>query len=125
MIGGSLIYLENDWEVLGEYYRFNNKDKSGGNVSHRSWADYLQLGRTLTDLTPFIRVEKTVLNQDDNYFSMQESGQSYTRQAVGLKYDLNPKAALKFELLNSRFEAAGLRAAYKYRSFLAQYAIRF
>lgn len=128
MTGGSIIYLGNDWEVLGEYYRFNNKDKSGGNVSHSSWADYLQIGRTIRGVTPYLRAEKTMLDQLDNYFSLQDSGQSYTRQALGLKIDLNQKAALKFELLNSRFVAEGTvlpRQASSYRSLFAQYAIRF
>jgi len=125
MTGGSVAYLENDWEVLGEYYRFSNKDKSGTSGSHSSWADYLQIGRIIGAVTPYLRAEKTKLDQQDNYFSMQESGQSYTRQALGLKYELNPKASLKFELLNSKFIAEGARLASSYRSLLAQYAIRF
>jgi len=125
MVGGSVVYLGNDWEVLGEYYRFNNKDKSTGTGSHSSWADYLQVGRNFNGLTPYLRAEKTVLNQADMYFAMQDSGQSYDRQALGIKYDLNQKASLKFELLNSKFAAETGRTAYKYRSFLAQYAIRF
>ena len=125
MTGGSVVYQANDWEVLGEYYRFSNKDKSGTTGSHSSWADYLQVGKFLNGLTPFLRVEKTVLNQQDNYFSMQESGQSYARQVLGLKYDLNQKASLKFELLNSKFSAESGRTASSYRSLLAQYAFRF
>lgn len=126
MAGGSVVYQANDWEVLGEYYRFNNKDKSTNTGSHSSWADYLQAGKTINKLTPFVRVEKTVLSQADNYFRMQDSGQSYSRQALGLKYDLNQKASLKFELLSTKFVAEGTRAsAPSYRSLLAQYAIRF
>jgi len=125
MTGGSIVYLGNDWEVLGEYYRFSNKDKSSGSGSHNSWADYLQVGRTIGAVTPYLRAEKTKLDQLDKYFSMQESGQSYTRQALGLKYDLNPKASLKFELLNSKFAAESARLASSYRSLLAQYAFRF
>ncbi|MEO8332171.1 MAG: hypothetical protein ABI479_07030 [Gallionella sp.] len=126
MAGGSVVYQGNEWEVLGEYYRFNNKDKSGTSGSHSSWADYLQLGRTFKGrMTPFLRVEKTVLSQLDNYFSMQDNGQSYFRQVLGFKYDVNPKASLKFELMSSKFAAETGRTAYKYRSLLAQYAIRF
>ena len=129
MVGGSAVYLAGDWEVLSEYYRFNDKDKSGGTGTHKSWADYLQVGKSFNDLTPYVRFERTVLSQQDNYFSMQASGQSYTRQALGLRYNLNPKAALKFELLNSSFKedstGAIPRAALGYRSFYAQYAIGF
>jgi len=126
MAGGTIEYLGNDWEVLGEYYSFNNKDKSGTSGSHSSWADFLQIGKNFNGLTPYVRAEKAVLDQADNYFSNQASGQSYTRQSLGLKYDLNPKASLKLELLNSKFEADATHGAgSSYRSMLAQYAIRF
>ena len=129
MVGGSVAYLENNWEVMGEYYRFNDKDKSGTTGTHNSWADYLQIGRGFNNLTPYVRFERTVLNQLDNYFNAQASGQSYARQALGLRYNLNQKAALKFELLNSSFKAdtvgAAARTADSYRSLFAQYAIGF
>ncbi len=129
MIGGSAVYLSNDWEVMGEYYRFNDKDKSGGSGTHTSWADYLQIARNFGNFTPYVRFERTVLSQLDNYFNMQASGQSYARQALGLRYNLSTKAALKFEVLNSSFKGdttgAITRTALGYRSFYAQYAIGF
>ena len=125
MAGGSAVYLSHDLEVLSEYYRFNNKDKSGATGTHKSWAGYLQVGKNFTNMTPFVRLEKSVLSQQDNYFSMLEGGQSYTRQALGLKYDVNQKASLKFELLHSDFGAEIGRTAYSYNSLFGQYAIRF
>jgi hypothetical protein len=125
IVGGSAVYLSDTWEVMSEYYRFNDKDKSGGTGTHKSWADYLQIGRSFNNLTPYVRVERTVLDQLDNYFSMQDSGQSYARQALGLRYNLNQKAALKFELLNSSFKAESGRTALGYRSLFVQYAIGF
>jgi hypothetical protein len=124
-VGGSVVYLSNDWEIMGEYYDFNDKDKSGTTGTHKSWADYLQVGRSFNDVTLYVRFERAVFNQQDNYFSMQVSGQSYARQALGLRYNLNPKAALKFELLNSSFKEELGRTALGYRSFLFQYAIGF
>ena len=125
MVGGSAVYLSDAWEVMSEYYGFNDKDKSGATGTHKSRAGYLQAGRTFNNLTPYVRFERTVLDQADNYFRMQESGQSYARQALGLRYNLNPKAALKFELLNSSFKAESGRAALGYRSLFVQYAIGF
>ena len=122
--GGSAVYLSNDWEVMSEYYAFNNKDKST-DVKHKSWAGYLQAGRSFDDLTPYVRFERAVFDQLDNYFSMQASGQSYARQALGLRYNLNQKAALKLELLNSSFKPEPGRTALGYRSLLFQYAIGF
>ena len=125
VVGGSAVYLSDTWEVMGEYYGFNDKDKSGGTGTHKSWADYLQIGKSFNNLTPYVRFERTVLDQLDNYFSMQASGQSYARQALGLRYNLNQKAALKFELLNSSFKAESGRTALGYRSLFVQYAIGF
>ena len=124
MAGGSVVYLSNDWEIMSEYYGFNDKDKST-DLKYKSRAGYLQAGKSFNDLTPYVRFERTVLDQLDNYFSMQASGQSYARQALGLRYNLNPKAALKFELLNSSFKAESGRTALGYRSVFVQYAIGF
>jgi hypothetical protein len=124
-VGGTVAYLTGNWEVLSEYYRFNNKDKSTNTGAHKSWADYLQVGRSFNNLTPYVRFERAVFDQTDNYFSMQASGQSYARQALGLRYNINEKAALKFELMNSSFKEELGRTALGYRSFLAQYAIGF
>lgn len=125
MFGGSAVYLTNDWEVMSEYYRFDDKDKSGATGTHQSWAGYLQAGKSFNDLTPFIRLERTALNQKDNYFSTQASGQSYARQVLGLRYNVNQNTALKFELLNSSFKADVGRATLGYRSLFAEYAIGF
>ena len=124
MAGGSLVYLSNDWEFMSEYYGFNDKDKSAG-LKHKSRAGYVQIGRSFNDLTPFIRLERTILNQQDNYFSMQANGQSYARQILGLRYNLSQKAALKLELGNSSFKEELGRTALSYRSLNLQYAIGF
>jgi len=129
MLGGSAIYLGGDWEVMSEYYHFNNKDRSGTSVNpggtYKSWAAYLQLGRRYGDLTPYVRLEKAVLNQQDSYFSDQETGNPYARQSVGVTYSLDPKTSLKLELINSKFENDPVRGTESFNSALAQYAIRF
>ncbi|MEQ1527415.1 MAG: hypothetical protein ABL911_11810 [Gallionella sp.] len=125
MFGGSAVYLANDWEALSEYYHFNDNDKSGNTGSHKSWAAYAQIGKSFNDWTPYARLEKAVLDQSDNYFASQASGQSYARQALGLRYNLNQNAALKIELLNSDFAAEANRTASSYHSLYAQYAVGF
>lgn len=122
--GGSIMYFDDDWEILSELYVFNNTDKSGTTGKNRSSASYVQIGKAFSNWTPFIRKEVVVLSQSDNYFTAQANGQSYNREAAGFKYDLNPKASIKIELQNSDF-AAGNRNAYSYRSLLVQHAIRF
>jgi hypothetical protein len=122
--GGSLVYLSNDWEIMGEYYAFNNKDKAT-DLKYKSKAGYIQAGVSFNAWTPYVRLERTILDQNDYYFSAQASGQSYARQILGLRYNLSPKAALKLELMNSSFKEELGRTALSYRGLNLQYAIGF
>jgi hypothetical protein len=124
MGGGSLVYLSNDWEIMGEYYAFDDKDKAT-ETKYKSKAGYIQVGVSFSAWTPYVRAERTILDQNDYYFSAQASGQSYARQVLGLRYNLSPKAALKFEVMNSSFKEELGRTALSYRSMNIQYAIGF
>lgn len=107
-VGGALAVLDRgNWEGIGEYYRFYNRDLSGTKGTLSSWAGFAQLGYTLAEkYTPYARLEKAALDPGDNYFLGQISGRSYQRQALGLRYDLNAFSALKMEL-NKTTEASG------------------
>lgn len=130
MLGGSAVYMTDDWEIMSEYYNFNNKDLSKTAPSapggiNKSWAAYVQVGKEIGNLTPFVRVEKADLNQNDNYFGDQETARAYTREAAGFSYHLNEKASLKLELIRSNFKNDINRGSANLDSILAQYAIRF
>jgi hypothetical protein len=121
--GGYLYFDAEPWEAIGEYYRFRNKDLSGGSGTHASWAAFLQVGHTFMDFwTPYYRWEKAVLDQSDLYFAAQESGRSYSRHVLGIRYSLNPNTALKFEANRTR-EFLGEEKSYS--EARAQFAVRF
>ena len=122
MLGVWGAYAENDWDIMGEYYGFRNKSASGATGSHSSSASYLQVGRTFNAFTPFVRVERTSLDQNDAYFSEQESGVSYKRVAFGLRYDVNPTAAVKIEGARTRHTD---RDQESFSEIRTQFAIRF
>ncbi len=123
VLGAYGYYDANDWDVIGEYYHFNNKDLGGNGARHASWSGFVQIGRTFgADLTPYVRFEKASLDQLDNYFLSRRSARSYTRQAVGLRYDLAPKAALKMEFNRTDETRDG---GSSYHEAQLQYAIRF
>lgn len=128
-LGGYAVYNNDDWEIMGEYYRFRNNDESGNAGTHNSSAWYVQAGYTFGLFTPYARFEKTSLDQDDNYFLLQESGRSYSRGAFGLRYELDPKSALKLEFNRTRqnYYAGGNGVGLHdgYSEALFQYAIRF
>jgi hypothetical protein len=123
MLGGYFAYQSDRFEALGEYYRFRNQDRAG-NGAHGSWAGYAQLAHRLGRWTPYVRLERAELDQTDNYFGVLEGGRSYRRAAAGLRYDIDPKAALKAEFDRTRKELApGLID--RYPELRLQYAIRF
>jgi hypothetical protein len=125
MFGGYFAYLAEPWEAMGEYYKFRNRDLSSTSGTHNSWAGYTQVGYNFGKWTPFARAERTKLDQTDNYFAVQSSGRSYRRVAVGLRYDVDPKAALKLEFASTRKEDLGPGISDKYPELRLQYAIRF
>lgn len=125
MFGGYFAYTADPWEVLGEYYRFRNDDRSGATGTHGSWAGYTQIGYNVGRWTPFARAERAKLDQTDNYFGVQESGRSYRRVAAGLRFDVDPKAALKVEFSSTRKEDLGPGVTDRYPELRIQYAIRF
>lgn len=122
---GAFAALERgSWELIGEYYGFRNRDLSGASGLHSSWAGFAQAGYTLgAAWTPFVRLEKAVLDQGDHYFLGQTQGGSYQRQALGLHYRLNPLAALKLEFTHTREEQRPSRA--RANDVRLQLAVRF
>lgn len=99
MFGGFAVLDRDNWEFISEYYKFRNKDLSSGTGAHSSWAGFAQLGYALSEAwMPYVRLEKAALDQQDNYFALQQSGRSYKSQVAGLRYNLNPQTALKAEL---------------------------
>jgi hypothetical protein len=123
-VGGYAVYTENDWEILSEYYRFNDTNVSAGDTNHRSWASYAQVGRAFNKFTPYVRWEAALVDQADNYFAVLAApiGSSYRRYAGGLRYDLTSNTALKFESDRTDYLDRGLESYNEYRF---QVAVRF
>lgn len=117
-------YDADDWEIISEYYRFNNTNESGVNSgsSHKSTAGFLQVGKNINGYTPYFRYEKADLDQSDYYFGTLNSGRSYQREVIGLRYDLSPKAAVKVEFNRTDETRDG---GEKYNEGYLQYAVRF
>jgi hypothetical protein len=123
-VGAYGVYTENDWEVLSEYYRFNDTNVSAGGTNHRSWASYVQAGHAFGKFTPYVRWETALFDQTDNYFGNLAApiGSSYRRYAGGLRYDLMSNTALKFEADRTSYLDRGLDGYNEYRF---QVAVRF
>jgi hypothetical protein len=125
MYGAYAVYDTDLWEHIAEFYAFNDEDLSGSSGSHRSEAGFVQLAYRAPWGVPYVRYERASLQQSDPFFAQQtsvEAGASYYRTAVGLRFDVDPKAALKFEFANTHTTD---RAPDEYNAALVQYAIRF
>jgi hypothetical protein len=122
VLGAYAVYDTDSFENLAEYYYFSNNDLSGVSGSHKSQAGFVQLGYRAGFGVPYLRYERTVLDQKDQYFAQQVSGGSYHRGAAGIRFDLDIKSALKFEVGNTRDTD---RQNDQYNEALVQYAIRF
>lgn len=107
MSGAYFGYDTDNWEAIGEYYRFGNADLGSG-AAHRSNAWFMQLGKTYDRVTPFVRFERAALDAGDAYFASQESGRSYRRASIGMRYAIDPRASFKFEVSRTNETAATL-----------------
>lgn len=121
ILGGYAALDSPGWEIIAEYYALRNEDRSGGTGSHGSWTGFVQMGRRVERWTPYVRLEKATLNQADNYFAALATGRAYSRQALGLRYDLTQNTALKMELNHTVSEAM---PTVIFNQLLTQWAIR-
>ncbi len=123
MLGGFAAYLDGPVEFIAEGYRFDNAQVGAGDA-HDSTAWFVQGAYALERLTPFLRVERSALDDADPYFAALHGGQSYRRAALGLRFDLTAEAALKLELARLTVESADAGDEGGNEIFV-QYAIRF
>lgn len=126
VLGGYAFYENDDWELIAEYYQFRNRNLAAGAGTLGSWAGFAQAAYAVAPgWALFGRAEKAALQATDPYFALQESGTSYRQWTAGLRYDLDPRAALKLQVDALRDGGRGNAPAQALRSLRAQYAIRF
>jgi hypothetical protein len=115
-------YDTDKWEGIGEFHMFDNRDLTGGTGSHHSDAGFLQLGYRAGRYTPYGRYERGSFQQSDDYFAALHTGQSYYRNALGMRFDIDLVSCLKLELAETHYTD---RVVSSYDEALLQYAIRF
>ena len=120
--GGYAVYDTDQWENIAEFYLFDDDDRTFGTGTHTSNAEFVQLGYRTPWGMPYARYERTEFDQNDPYFYAQTSGGSYDRAALGVRFDIDLKSAIKFEFAETRQTD---RAREQFGEGLVQYAIRF
>ncbi|MGH8306429.1 MAG: hypothetical protein ACRETG_12555, partial [Steroidobacteraceae bacterium] len=120
--GTYAVYDTDRWEHIAELHFFDNTDLTGNTGTHHSDAGFIQLGYRAGRYTPYTRYERGSFQQSDPYFAAQLNGNSYDREALGLRFDIDLASALKIELAQTRFTDRYVRSD---GEALIQYAIRF
>ena len=122
LLGAYAAYDEDGWELIGEAYRLGNSDLSGGTGRHTSSAGFLHVGRSLGERwVPYARFEKASLDQADSFFALNANGRSYERHVLGVRFNADPRAALKLEWNRTKDQGLGLSVD----QWRFQYAVAF
>src|SRR5712672_841538 len=101
MLGAYAVYDTDRWEHIIEAYSFHDKNLNGSPGTHRSDAWFAQFAYRAHWGLPYIRYERASLDQGDPYFAEQTFGASYYRSALGVRFDLNDKSSIKFEVAHT------------------------
>jgi hypothetical protein len=136
MVGAYAVYDTDTWEHIIEAYSFHDKNLNGSSGTHRSEAWFAQFGYRASWGVPYIRYERAMLDQTDLYFNDQTFGASYYRSALGVRFDINAKSSIKFEVAHTRNtdnrpatdyrpSDAEIGLPQQFNEILAQYAVRF
>ncbi|HJT23296.1 MAG TPA: hypothetical protein VJ873_01885 [bacterium] len=100
LLEGEVIYTDDNLELMGEFYNFDNATGWGStNGTSNNTGYYVQLAYQATaDLKPYVRVESLNVDGSDPFFrAMLSSNQ--TVYLAGIRYDMVPaSASLKLEL---------------------------
>jgi hypothetical protein len=119
--GAHAVYDDDGWEAIAEGYVFRNSDLAGAGGTQRSWSGYAQVGRSIGERwLPYVRLEKASLSAFDPYFVALDSGRFDSRQVIGVRYNADPRAALKLEWARTRERGLSLLDTLR-----LQYAIGF
>jgi hypothetical protein len=120
--GAYAVYDTDRWEDIAELHSFDNTDLTGTTGSHHSDAGFIQMGYRAGRYTPYGRYERGSFQQGDPYFAAQLNGNSYNREALGVRFDIDLSSALKLEFAKTSFTDRIIRT---WGEALVQYAIRF
>ncbi|HEX4857371.1 MAG TPA: hypothetical protein VFV17_00040 [Usitatibacteraceae bacterium] len=121
MAGVYAVFEGDRLNVIGETYHFRNR-AAGGGTRHGSSMGFLHAGYDLGWLTPYARYERARIDQGDDYFAGQASGQSYRRGLIGLRFETTANSALKFEVNRTRMVD---RETDRYSEIRTELSVRF
>lgn len=106
-------YERGDFDVLAEFYRFENDNEVGLSGSNSANAYYLQLGYQLNEtLKAVVRYEDLSFDADDTYFRLLGTREA-THGVFALRYDVDDSNSLKFEVDKEDLDSGDDVTSYK------------
>jgi hypothetical protein len=97
-----VVYEAHGVELVNELHVFQNSATlvdGSSQSSVRSWAAYSQLAYWIKGVfAPYARVERAHFDQKDVFFAAQINGVPYWKAAVGARYNLTERFAVKVEI---------------------------
>ena len=98
VFSADVTYFANNVEIIGEYYIIKDEDKFGASNDYSSSAYYAQVGYLIgEEFLPYLRYEKTSIDENDPYFSVLGTKDTET-MIGGLRYNINPVSSIKAEV---------------------------
>jgi len=98
VFSADVTYFADNVEIIGEYYIIKDEDKFGASNDYSSSAYYAQVGYLIgEEFLPYLRYEKTSIDENDPYFSVIGTKDTET-MIGGLRYNINPVSSIKAEV---------------------------
>lgn len=98
VFSADVTYFADNVEIIGEYYIIKDEDKFGASNDYSSSAYYAQVGYLIgEEFLPYLRYEKTSIDENDPYFSVLGTKDTET-MIGGLRYNISPASSLKAEV---------------------------
>ncbi|MFV2056533.1 MAG: hypothetical protein ACC707_08690 [Thiohalomonadales bacterium] len=113
ILGFDVGYTYEDFDLMAEYYNFDNKNEVGSDGSHSATAYFLQLGYQINDtFKAVVRYEDLDFDTNDSYFRLLGT-QKASHNVFALRYDVDESNALKFEVNQKNLDLAEDSTSYR------------
>ncbi len=94
---GFVDWRPGDFQLIAEVVVVDHDDRLSGQ-QFRHISGYLQVAYSIGELTPYVRFDFKRMEQGDPYFLPQNSDLDRWEQIIGVRWDFEDNAALKFEI---------------------------
>ncbi len=111
MTGVWKLYETGRTEWMSELYNVRNDGS-------KNVMGFSQFGYRFGRYVPYARYDRALVRQNDPLYRNHENGESYHAESVGLRYEIDPKVAIKTEF-------SRVTQTQRFNEFNVQFAVRF